>query len=231
MNTAMILAAGRGERLRPLTDVIPKALCRIDGVPLIERHVRNLVQAGFERIVINHAHLGGQIRQYLGNGERWGAELLYSPEPPGGLETGGGIVQALPLLGKQPFLTVNADIYTDYDFKLLKNKETQYIHLVVVPKNPEQGHFGDFGLLNQSQLCNEPKEFTYPGIACYNPQVFKGYRAGRYSVVPLLREFTAQRKVSAELYHGLWCDIGTLERLSSAAGTATARGTASASAL
>lgn len=216
MNTVMILAAGRGERLRPLTDVIPKALCPINGIPLIERHVRNLVDAGFERIVVNHAHLGGKIRQHLGNGSRWGAKIMYSPEPPGGLETGGGIVQALPLLGSQPFLTVNADIYTDYDFKRLKNQAIEQIHIVLLPKNPEYGHQGDFGIDKHSRLSNEPKECTYAGIACYNPQVFSDCQPGRYSVVALIRQLAAQHLVSAELYRGKWFDIGSLQRLESA---------------
>ena len=216
MKTAMILAAGRGERLRPFTDHTPKALCKVNGVPLIEHHVINLANAGFEKLVINHAHLGGQIRQCLGNGKRFGVEICYSPEPPGGLETGGGIVKALPLLGNEPFIVVNADIYTDFDFKGLLHKETEYLHLILVPKNPSLEHYGDFGLVNKNQVSNSPLEYTFPGIACYNPGVFAKCESGRYSVAPLIRRFVEEHKVTGELHIGYWFDIGSFERLEAA---------------
>ncbi|KTD70920.1 N-acetylmuramate alpha-1-phosphate uridylyltransferase MurU [Legionella tucsonensis] len=213
MKTAMILAAGRGDRLKPLTDVTPKALCMVKKMPLIEHHITNLAKAGFERLVINHAYLGGKIRQHLGKGARWGVEICYSPEPPGGLETGGGIVNALPLLGVNPFITVNADIYTDFDFSQIHLEHINSIHVVLVNKNPALNHHGDFGLINQTQLSNTNPEYTLAGICCYHPQIFAHCMQGRYSVAPLIRQYAAQNKVTAHVYDGLWFDIGTLERL------------------
>lgn len=216
MKTAMILAAGRGERLKPITEVTPKALCTVKDKPLIEHHVLNLAKAGFKRLIINHAYLGGQIRQYLGNGERWDIEILYSPEPPGGLETGGGIVNALPLLGHKPFITVNADIYTDFDFSLIEPGNIDSIHVILVPKKPDLNHHGDFGIINQNQLSNTPKEYTLAGICCYHPQVFSKCNQGRYSVAPLIRHYAEQRKATAHVYKGMWFDIGSLSRLHAA---------------
>lgn len=212
MKIAMILAAGRGERLRPFTEIKPKALCLIKGRPLIEYHVHNLAKAGFERIVINHAYLGGQIRQYFGNGAHFGVEICYSPEPPGGLETGGGIVNALPLLGTKPFITVNADIYTDFDFTNIQIEENPTIHAILVKKNPTLNHHGDFGLMNH-KLSNIHREYTFAGICCYHPQVFLEYHSGRYSVTPIIRKYADQNKVTASLHEGSWFDIGTKERL------------------
>ncbi len=216
MKTAMILAAGRGERLKPLTEKIPKAMCIVQGLPLIEHHVLKLAQAGFTRLVINHAYLGGQIRQHLGNGARWNIEICYSPEPPGGLETGGGIAKALALLGNKPFITVNADIYTDFDFNLLHFESVPYLHLVLVKNNPELAHHGDFGLLNQKQLTNTATDYTFAGIACYNPQVLTSLPLGRYSISLLMRHYAKEGKATAELYQGNWFDIGSLERLNAA---------------
>ncbi|HAT1868846.1 N-acetylmuramate alpha-1-phosphate uridylyltransferase MurU [Legionella pneumophila] len=216
MKTAMILAAGRGERLRPLTDKIPKALCTVRNKPLIEHHIINLANAGFERLVINHAYLGGQIRQYIGNGKQWGLNIIYSPEPPGGLETGGGIVKALPLLGDEPFLTVNADIYTDFDFAKLQLKNIDTLHLILIPKNPSLLHHGDFGLINESYLTNTNQAYTFSGIACYNPKVFANCRQGRYSVTPLLRKYVEQNKATGSVHSGIWYDIGSFDRLQAA---------------
>jgi MurNAc alpha-1-phosphate uridylyltransferase len=216
MKTAMILAAGRGERLKPLTEIKPKALCVVKDKPLIEHHVLNLARAGFEKVIINHAYLGGQIRQHLGNGTRWGIDICYSPEPPGGLETGGGIVNALPLLGNQPFITVNADIYTDFDFAQLQPAEANSIHVILVNKNPTLKHHGDFGLVNQMQLTNANREYTLAGICCYHPQVFMECNQGRYSVAPIIRDYAEQNKATASVYDGMWFDIGSLERLHAA---------------
>ena len=212
INTAMILAAGRGTRLKPMTDRLPKALCPVKGIPLIERHVAHLAQAGFKRVIINHAHLGGQIRQHLGNGAHWDIEICYSPEPPGGLETGGGVVNALPLLGEQPFVTVNADIFTDYNFATLKLPQTSQAHLVLVnqPINSQQG---DFGLNSLGQLENNPRQFTFSGIACYRPEIFKSRGPGRYSLTPLLRQLVTEQQVTGEVFHGIWFDIGSPTRL------------------
>lgn len=213
MKTAMILAAGRGERLKPLTEKRPKAMCLVQQKPLIEHHLSKLAKAGFERVVINHAYLGNQIRRYFGKGSSWGLEICYVPEPPGGLETGGGIYNALPLLGEQPFITVNADIFTDYNFRILKLEETILVHLVLV-ENPRHNSKGDFDLIDQGKLSNQNKRYTYSGIACYRPEAFKFNQAGRYSVTPLLRDLASQNLASGELYQGLWIDIGTAERLS-----------------
>lgn len=216
MKTAMILAAGRGERLKPLTDKTPKAMCTVHGLPLIEHHVINLAQAGFTHLVINHAYLGGQIRHHLGDGSHWNVHISYSPEPPGGLETAGGIVKALPLLGKKPFITVNADIYTDFDFKRFNLDTVSYLHLVLVKKNPALAHHGDFGLIENKPLSSPPLDYTFAGIACYNPDVFKHCQQGRYSVSHLIRQHVADGKASAELHSGKWFDIGSLERLAAA---------------
>ncbi|MBL7481339.1 N-acetylmuramate alpha-1-phosphate uridylyltransferase MurU [Legionella bononiensis] len=216
MKVAMILAAGRGERLKPLTDDQPKALCMVKNKPLIEHHVLNLVQAGFEKLVVNHAYLGGQIRQFLGNGQRYGITICYSPEPPGGLETGGGIVKALPLLGNEPFVTVNADIFTDFNFAQLDLELEKPIHLILTNKNPALNHHGDFSLINQNQLCNENPEYTFSGIAVYHPKVFSQCKQGRYSVAPLIRQLVTQNKVTGSLYQGTWFDIGSMDRLKAA---------------
>jgi MurNAc alpha-1-phosphate uridylyltransferase len=216
MKIAMILAAGRGERLRPLTDNMPKALCPVKGKPLIEHHVINLVQAGFQRVVINHAYLGGQIRQHLGDGRRFGVEILYSPEPPGGLETGGGIVKALDLLGRNPFVTVNADVFTDFDFATL-DCATDSLHLLLSPKNAALGHQGDFGLDHHNVLNNSNPEYTFAGIACYHPQVFANYQQGRHSVTPLIRHYVDQEKGTGQLHQGIWFDIGSMQRLAAIA--------------
>jgi len=212
IKTAMILAAGRGERLKPLTDRQPKALCRVGDMPLIEYHLANLAKAGFKRVIINHAYLGGKIRQQLGQGARWGVEICYSPEPPGGLETGGGIVNALSLLGKEPFLTVNADIFTDYDFTTVSLPAHSLAHLVLVNK-PAYTSTGDFGLSAVNKLDNTSKSYVFSGIACFKPAVFNQLNPGRYSITPLLRELACKNLATGELYQGKWMDIGSLERL------------------
>ncbi|CEG55779.1 N-acetylmuramate alpha-1-phosphate uridylyltransferase MurU [Legionella fallonii] len=216
MNTAMILAAGRGERLRPLTELCPKALCIVKGKPLVEHHVINLAKAGFEKIIINHAYLGGQIRRYLGDGSRWGVELCYSPEPPGGLETGGGIIQALPFFDNKPFITVNADIYTDYDFKQIKTFSVDCLHLILVHKNPALQHHGDFGLNNEHILTNTDCNYTFAGIACYHPKIFTENKLGRYSIAPLLKHYASRNEATGSLHQGFWFDIGSIERLNAA---------------
>jgi len=211
MKTAMILAAGRGERLKPVTEWIPKAMCLVKGMPLIEHHVGNLAKAGFERLVINHAYLGDQIRRHLGNGSRWNVEICYSPEAPGGLETGGGIVNALPLLGDTPFLTVNADIYTDFAFDRLQLAEQSLVQLLLV-KNPPHNSQGDFGL-SQGRVLNQKRNYTFAGVACYHPDVFASCSIGRYSMTPILRSLAEQNQIGGSLFDGMWIDIGTVERL------------------
>lgn len=215
MLTAMILAAGRGERLRPITRYLPKALCEVGGVPLIEYHVNTLAKAGFKRIVINHAYLGGMIKHHLGDGKRWKIQIIYSPEPPGGLETGAGIVQALPLLGDDPFLVINADIFTDYQPIAPSLATKELAHLILVPKQAHHAH-GDFGLSSTNHLMNNPKDFIFSGIAYYQPQLFSSCKPGRYSVTPLIRALADNQKATAELFTGSWVDIGSPERLKTA---------------
>lgn len=215
MKTAMILAAGRGERLKPLTDRCPKALCTIQDVPLIEYHVTNLAKAYFEHVVINHAYLGGKIRQHLGNGERFGIKISYAPEPPGGLETGGGIVNALPLLGHDPFLTVNADIFTNYRFDECQLPESSLAHLILV-KKPDDYKLGDFGLTSNGQVENHNAIYTYAGIAAYHPSLFKNCQPGRFSITPLLRQLVNKQLITGRFYDGIWFDIGALPRLQAA---------------
>jgi N-acetyl-alpha-D-muramate 1-phosphate uridylyltransferase len=216
MKTAMLLAAGRGERLKPLTDKRPKALCLVHNKPLIEHHIIRLARSGFDRVVINHAYLGGQIRSFCGDGARFGIEICYSAEPPGGLETGGGIVNALPLLGKRPFITINADIYTDFDLLQIATDEVTHATVVLTPKNPSYNHLGDFGLTGDNQLTNSPRDYTFAGIACYHPSLFIACQPGRYSVAPLIREWVAAHLVTGILHPGVWFDIGSLERLHAA---------------
>jgi MurNAc alpha-1-phosphate uridylyltransferase len=211
MKTAMILAAGRGERLKPMTDGMPKALCCIEGIPLIEYHVINLAKAGFKRLVINHAYLGDQIRRHLGNGARWGVEICYVPEPPGGLETGGGIFNALPIIQENTFITVNADIFTDFDFASCQWPK-RLVHLILVPKPPYFPQ-GDFGLSEKQQLNNNAQDYTFAGIACYRTELFKNNRPGRYSITPLLRQLATDQQATGEIYQGVWFDIGTPDRL------------------
>jgi MurNAc alpha-1-phosphate uridylyltransferase len=217
MKTAMILAAGRGERLRPITDNKPKPLCVIHDKPLIEHHVQNLAQAGFNNIVINHAYLGGMIRDYLGNGERYKVQIQYSPEPPGGLETAGGILNALPMLGNTPFVVVNVDIYTDYDFSHLSLAKSQLAHLVLVDKTAHYNQ-GNFGLCHNGLIDNEKREYIFSGIACYHPKIFSQLKPGRFSITPILRQLANDKLVSGEHHKGEWLEIGTQAQLISAGG-------------
>ncbi len=211
---AMILAAGRGERLRPLTDTTPKPLLEVKGQPLITHHLKNLAQAGFREIVINLAHLGEQIRATLGNGEQWGLNIHYSPEPAGALDTGGGIMQALPLLGDAPFAVINADIFSHYPLARLRAVKCSHAHLVLVP-NPKHNSDGDFALQG-GHVLSEPDgqlRHTFSGISVYHPRFFDTTPTGRFSVVPVLREAMNARRVTGELFRGYWRDIGTVERL------------------
>lgn len=209
---AMILAAGRGERLRPLTDHVPKPLVDVGGKPLIEHHLERLAAAGFSDVVINHSHLGSMLQEIIGSGDRWGISIHWSEEQPQALETGGGIFQALPVLGRAPFLVINGDIWTDYPLSRLRSVKCDWAHLVLVP-NPQHNPGGDFAL-EGARLRNvgEPL-YTFSGISVYHPRLFTGCLAGRFSVVPLLRSAIAEHVTTGELYHGAWGDIGTLQRL------------------
>jgi MurNAc alpha-1-phosphate uridylyltransferase len=209
---AMILAAGRGERLRPLTDTTPKPLLRVRGQPLIERHVMRLAQAGIRRIVINLAWLGAQIRDYLGDGTRYGTTITYSEEQPRALETAGGIIRALPQLSPGPFAVVNGDIYTDFPFETLEVASDRDAHLVLAP-NPPQHPKGDFGLDRGLALATAASQYTFTGIAVYRSAFFAGCPDGVSPLKPLLLRSMAARRCSAQLYMGVWEDVGTPERL------------------
>lgn len=210
---AMILAAGKGERLRPLTLHTPKPLVHAAGVPLIEYHVRALAAAGFTELVINHAWLGQQIEDYLGDGSRFGVSILYSAEGEP-LETGGGIFKALPLLGEQPFLVVNGDIFTDYAFADLSRPLTGLAHLVLVD-NPDHHPQGDFHLVDGQVTDGRDNtdRLTYSGLAVLSPALFDGCRGGAFKLAPLLRTAMASGLVSGERFDGCWIDVGTHERL------------------
>ena len=208
---AMILAAGKGERLRPLTLHTPKPLVQAGGVPLIEYHIRALVDAGFSELVINHAWLGEQIEAHLGDGSRLGVQICYSPEGEP-LETGGGIHRALPLLGDEPFVVVNGDIWTDYPFERLRRPLTGLAHLVLV-NNPAHHPVGDFTLVDGMIRDDLSAALTYSGIAVLNPRLFDGSVAGAFKLAPLLRRAMASGQVSGEHFDGRWIDVGTHERL------------------
>ena len=209
---AMILAAGRGERLRPMTDTVPKPLLRVRGQPLIERHVMGLARAGVERIVINLAWLGPQIREYLGDGARYGVAIVYSEEQPRALETAGGIFRALPHLRPGPFAVVNGDVYTDFPFETLRLAVCRDAHLVLVPNPPQHPH-GDFGLEQGLALSAAASRYTFSGIAMYRDAFFAGCTDGVFPLKPLLVRSMAAKRCSAELYAGVWEDVGSPERL------------------
>jgi MurNAc alpha-1-phosphate uridylyltransferase len=209
---AMILAAGRGERLRPLTDTLPKPLVELGGKTLIEYHIEALAAAGFREVVINQGHLGDLLPATLGDGARWGLHIHWSDEQPEALETGGGIFKALPLLGNGPFLVVNGDVWTDYPFSRLRAVKCDWAHLVLVP-NPPHNKGGDFALVGARVRDNDAVRHTFSGIAVYHPRLFEGCSAGKFSVVPLLRAAMRDHLVTGELFRGEWNDIGTVERL------------------
>lgn len=212
---AMILAAGRGERLRPFTDHTPKPLLPVAGKPLIVWHIEALVAAGIHDIVINHAWLGEQIEAALGSGEAFGAHIVYSPEGGQALETGGGIYRALPLLGDAPFLVVNGDVSTDYDFSHLPARPGGLAHLLLVV-NPAHHPAGDFfladGRVTEDDTETGATRLTFSGIGLYSPRLFEACEEGRFPLAPLLCRAMAQGQVSGECYNGRWVDVGTPER-------------------
>jgi MurNAc alpha-1-phosphate uridylyltransferase len=209
---AMILAAGRGDRLRPLTDELPKPLVEVAGKPLIEYHLEALARAGFREVVINQGHLGDLLPEMLGNGSRWGVNIHWSDEQPEALETGGGIFKALPLLGSAPFLVINGDLWTDYPFARLRAVKCDWAHLVMVP-NPSHNPVGDFALAGARIRETGDRKLTFSGMAVYNPRLFDGCQPGKFSVVPLVRLAMENHLVTGEEFQGDWNDIGTLERL------------------
>ena len=210
---AMILCAGRGKRMRPLTDNIPKPLLPVAGKPLVQFHLEKLARAGVTDVVINHAWLGEQIEQALGNGSQWGLNIHYSAETTA-LETAGGIIKALPLLDDKPFIVVNGDVWSDYPFERLLAVESKAAHLVLVtnPEHHPQGDFvleGDYGVVT---LQGERK-LTYAGISVFNPRLFNRLEKEKMPLAPLLRQAIAAQRVSGEWYRGDWVDVGTPERL------------------
>ena len=218
---AMILAAGLGTRMRPLTDHTPKPLLEVGGKPLIVWHIENLVRAGFGPLVINTAWLGAQLEEALGDGSALGARILWSHEGEP-LETAGGIVRALPLLGSDPFLLVNGDIWLRYDFARLRTSQARMeklAHLVLV-SNPEHNQAGDFALQGRmfsGVECNvsntgEPR-FTFSGLSVLHPRLFSGMAEGKRALAPLLREAIAAGQVTGEYFAGPWVDVGTPQRL------------------
>jgi MurNAc alpha-1-phosphate uridylyltransferase len=217
LNTAMILAAGRGERMRPLTDLLPKPLLKVRGKPLIEYHLEALKRSGYQRVVINHAWLGQQIESVLGTGERFGLELLYSTESPA-LETAGGIINALPLLcpsaKHEMFTVVNADIFTDFDFDTLPTSLSQGLgaHLVMV-NNPSHNPDGDFYFAGHGLHPKQGCKLTFSGIAVYSADFFAQVDSGVKPLAPMLRTAIDQGLIGAQHFTGQWTDVGTPQRL------------------
>ena len=209
---AMILAAVKGERMRPLTEHTPKPLLRAGGHCLIEYHIQALRRAGIREIVINVSWLGEQIQQYLGNGERYAVRLIYSVEKPEPFETAGGIIAALPLLGNAPFLLVNGDIWTDYPFEQLRIPAEKSAHIVLVANPPHHPH-GDFFLEGGAVRTTGSPRFTYSGIGVYDPRLFAGLAAGIRPLAPILCTAMERHEISGELYSGRWWDVGTPQRL------------------
>ena len=209
----MLLAAGRGERLRPLTDTLPKPLVEVAGKPLIVYHLEALARAEVRDVVINLSWLGEKIRAALGDGSRHGVRIVYSEEGPIPLETGGGIHRALALLGPGPFLVVNSDVWTDLDFsRALTLEEGADARLLLAP-NPPHHPRGDFGLDGDLVVERDADRFTYTGIGVYRPELFAGCMAGKFPLLPLLKRAIAARRLTGELYRGEWLDIGSPDRL------------------
>ena len=208
----MILAAGRGERLRPLTDELPKSLVEVHGQSLLERHLESVRAAGIKTVVINLGWLGDQIVERIGSGSRYELEVIYSQEGDNVLETGGGIHKALPSLGSAPFLVINADIYTDMPVPDIKLADDHLGHLVMVP-TPDYREHGDFDIVDGLIRNGDRASLTFSGVAMYRPEFFAGCEAGRFPLAPMLREAADGGRLSGSLYKGVWADIGTPERL------------------
>ena len=211
---AMILSAGYGKRLRPLTDRIPKPLVPVGGKPLIVHHLEKLAKAGIREIVINLGHLGSKIPEALGDGSSMGLDIAYSDEGPEPLETGGGITKALPLLGQETFLVVNGDVWCDLDFATiptqLPEKDDALLFLVPQPAWREKG---DFSLQNDRVLESDSPNLLYAGIALYHPRILEGAKVEKFSIVPRLRQSIGLNRVGGILHSGEWDDVGTPERL------------------
>lgn len=208
----MILAAGRGERMRPMSDTVPKPLLPVGGKPLIVHLIERLAVAGFRELVINHSHLGEKFPECLGDGGRFGVRIAYSHEEGGGLETGGGIFNALSLIDSELFAVVNGDIWTDFPFDRLPSQLLGLAHLVLVD-NPPHHSEGDFSLLNGRVLAGGKTRLTFSGIGVYARALYADCRPGKFQLAPLLRAAMARDLVSGEQYTGRWRDIGTPQRL------------------
>ena len=210
---AMLLAAGRGERMRPLTDACPKPLLQVGGRPLVAWHLERLAASGFRDVVINLSWLGEQIETALGDGAAFGVRIQYSREPWPALEVGGGVFNALPLLGPEPFLLVNGDVFTDIDFKAIRIEAKDLAQLVLVP-NPPQHPAGDFCLDRQGRVRTEGAErLTYSGVAVLRPEFFEGGLPGRFPLLPWLLKAHEAGRLGGQKHTGRWHDIGTPERL------------------
>ncbi len=224
----MLLAAGRGERLRPITDTLPKPLVPVAGKPLIVYHLEALARAGVREVVINLSWLGGHIRAALGGGERYGLHIGYSEEGPEPLETGGGIFRALPLLGPAPFLVVNADIWTDMDFSQRVALEDDADARIVLAPNPPHHPHGDFGVEGEVVVERSSERFTYTGVGLYRPEFFSGCRPGKFPLLPLLQRAIGARRLRGEVFRGEWHDAGSPQRLAWLDARVRARGGAPA---
>lgn len=209
---AMILAAGRGERMRPLTDSTPKPLLEVGGRALIEHHIDALARAGVRDLVVNLAWRGTQIRDYLDDGSKYGLKISYSDEGAEALETGGGIFQALPLLGREPFWLVNGDIYCEFEYGERQLAARQLGHLVLVP-NPDHNPSGDFGLVDDRVVPTAADTWTYSGIALLSPDLFVDSSPGKFPLAPLLVDAMERDAMTGEIFAGRWVDVGTPERL------------------
>jgi N-acetyl-alpha-D-muramate 1-phosphate uridylyltransferase len=209
---ALVLAAGRGERMRPLTDELPKPLLPVAGRPLIAHQLAALSRAGIHDVVINLSWLGGKIRAALGDGARWGVRIVYSDEGESALETGGGMFNALKLLSPGAFLVVNGDIWSDYDLRRLSLDRDALARIVLV-KNPAHHPQGDFALEGESVVESNTNRLTYSGIGLYRPELFAGAKAGKFPLRPLLERAIAEGRLRGERYEGAWWDVGTVTRL------------------
>jgi len=216
---AMILAAGRGERMRPLTDALPKPLAEVRGKPLIVYHLEKLARLGVDTVVINLAWLGQCVRETLGDGSRWGLGIRYSDEGAEALEAGGGILRALPWLGGEPFLVVNGDVFTQFDFGQLALAPEALAQLVVVPNPPHHAQ-GDFGLHDGRLTAPAPgappgtaPAWTYAGIGLYRAELFEGCKPGRFALLPLLQRAIEAQRLLGQLYTGAWADVYSMEQL------------------
>ncbi len=211
----MILAAGRGERMMPLTKNTPKPLIKVKGIALIEHSINALKKAGIIDIVINIAYLGDQIKSHLEDGSKFGVNITYSDESKGALETAGGIIKALPLLGNKPFIVINSDVLCDYDLSKLTLPIGSLAHLVLI-NNPAHNQKGDFSLINNHQIVStHAQTYTFSGVGIYHPDFFKNHThvQGKLPLYPLLTEAISNAQLSGEYYTGYWQDVGTPERL------------------